>query len=109
MAFCALRRVTPLALRSSQGISSRDGENLCPAKGATQQGETHMERATPCANCGERTHGVEVCPVLRTPLQEGFHEGRGGGGDDDDDDAKLERAVPAASPQRRRRWPAQSV
>ena len=43
-------------------------------------------------NCGEGGHPVGKCPVLRSPLKEGFYSGGGGGGghSHDDDDEKCD-------------------
>lgn len=71
-----------------------------------------LDRACPCAICGEHTHGLDACPALREPLKEGFFRPAGGrpagGGDDDegvgngDDEGvgreKLTQAGPSVTP-----------
>jgi hypothetical protein len=56
-----------------------------------------LPAASKCANCGEGGHPVGKCPVLRSPLKEGFYSGGGGGGGHShgDDDEKVTALVVA--------------
>jgi hypothetical protein len=55
-----------------------------------------LPAASSCMNCGEGGHLVGKCPVLRSPLKEGFYSGGGGGGGHShDDDEKVTAPVVA--------------
>lgn len=54
-------------------------------------------------NCGEGGHPVGKCPVLRTPLKDGFYSGGGGGGGghSHDDDERVQKGDGAVAPDTR--------